>query len=46
MAWWYEIRDSMNRLVEMRRGFPTQAEAQEVGNALVARFWTSVLVEC
>jgi hypothetical protein len=29
MAWWYELRGAENRLVEMRRGFATEREAQE-----------------
>jgi hypothetical protein len=31
MAWWYEIRDADNRLMELRRGFATEREAVEAG---------------
>ena len=31
MTWWYEIRDSKNRLVEIRQGFPTEVEARDRG---------------
>lgn len=31
MAWWYEIRDADNRLMELRRGFTTEDEALEAG---------------
>ena len=31
MTWWYEIRDADNRVVDGQRGFPTEAEAKEVG---------------
>lgn len=31
MAWWYEIRDAGDKLMETRRGFPGQKEAQEAG---------------
>ena len=31
MTWWYEIRDAENRVVEAKRGFPTQQETPEVG---------------
>jgi hypothetical protein len=31
MAWWYEIRDTDNRLMELRRGFATEHEAVEAG---------------
>jgi len=29
MAWWYELRGTDNRLVELRRGFPSEVEARE-----------------
>lgn len=29
MAWWYELRGAKDRLVEIRRGFTTQKQAQE-----------------
>ena len=29
MAWWYELRGTYNRLVELRRGFASEAEARE-----------------
>jgi hypothetical protein len=29
MAWWYELHGAGNRLVEMRRSFATEKEAQE-----------------
>jgi hypothetical protein len=29
MAWWYELRGADKRLVEMRRGFGTENEAQQ-----------------
>jgi hypothetical protein len=29
MAWWYEIRGSDDRLIETRRGFASQEEAQQ-----------------
>jgi len=29
MAWWYELRAADNRLVELRRGFASEAEARE-----------------
>jgi hypothetical protein len=29
MAWWYEPRGADNRLVELRRGFPSEVEARE-----------------
>jgi hypothetical protein len=32
MAWWYELRGAENRLVEMRRGFATEKEAQEAAD--------------
>ena len=31
MAWWYEVRDADNRLVELSRGFATEHEAVEAG---------------
>ena len=31
MAWWYEVRDADNRLMELSRGFATQHEAVEAG---------------
>lgn len=31
MAWWYEVRDADNRLMELRRGFATEHEAVEAG---------------
>jgi hypothetical protein len=33
MAWWYELRGAENRLVEMRRGFATEKEAQAAERA-------------
>jgi hypothetical protein len=33
MAWWYEIRDADNRLMEVKRGFFTQVEAESVGQS-------------
>lgn len=32
MRWWHELRDARNRLVEIKRGFTTQAEAEIAGN--------------
>jgi hypothetical protein len=31
MAWWYEVRDADNRLMELKRGFATEREAVEAG---------------
>jgi hypothetical protein len=31
MAWWYEVRDAENRMMELRRGFTTEREALEAG---------------
>lgn len=31
MTWWYEIRDSGDRVFETGRGFSTREEAEEVG---------------
>jgi hypothetical protein len=31
MAWWHEIRDTDDRLMELRRGFATEDEALETG---------------
>jgi hypothetical protein len=31
MAWWYEVRDSDNRLIELKRGFATEREALAAG---------------
>ena len=31
MAWWYQIRDAGNRLMELKRGFATEHEALAEG---------------
>ena len=31
MTWWYEIRDSDNQVLEIRRGFPSEKDAKEMG---------------
>lgn len=31
MAWWYEIRDADNRMMELQRGFATEDDAAKAG---------------
>lgn len=35
MSWWYKIRDASGRVMETRRGFSTQKEAQDAGERAV-----------
>lgn len=35
MTWWYKIRDASGKLMETRRGFPSQKEAQDAGERAV-----------
>lgn len=35
MSWWYKIRDASGKVMETRRGFSTQKEAQDAGERAV-----------
>jgi hypothetical protein len=37
MAWWYELHGGKNRLVEMRRGFASEREAQEAAERVLKK---------
>ena len=37
MRWWYKIRDASGKLMETRRGFPSQKEARDAGERAARR---------
>lgn len=39
MVWWYELRGADDRLVELRRGFASEAEARQTFTLTVRAWW-------